>query len=311
MLIGIVVLLAIGAGVLAYVLLRNHGHHAAATTTVVVSGQPASPGNGSVAPVVVVPSVVGTQLSLAASTLRNAGFKVGTLTVRGRPPRGLVLRESPSGNQSVARGTVVTLAISNGAANGAPAPPATAATTTSPTATTQPSTTATRKAATTTATTATTTTATSASTPTTTTSAAPPAPTAVPDITGKTVQAASQSLSRAGFLVSLAYVPGTSTLGTVTAENPAAGGTATAGSHVTVNASSGPGGNPSETVPDVTGGTIPQAVSKLQRAGLRLIFLKEPVTNRSLAGQVVAQTPAPGATAPKNAQVLVYMGAYR
>ena len=64
------------------------------------------------------------------------------------------------------------------------------------------------------------------------------------------------------------------------------------------------------TVPDVTGRTIPQAVSALQHAGLRLIFLKKPVTDRSLAGTVVEQTPAPGAKAPKNAQVLVYMGAY-
>jgi hypothetical protein len=50
---------------------------------------------------------------------------------------------------------------------------------------------------------------------------------------------------------------------------------------------------------------------ELQQAGLRLIFLKQPVTDRSLAGQVVARTTASRATAPKNAQILVYMGAYR
>ena len=125
------------------------------------------------------------------------------------------------------------------------------------------------------------------------------------------MQAAAQALSRAGFLVSVAYVPGSSTLGTIKAESPASGSTARAGSHVTINASSGPGGNPSETVPSLVGKTIPQAVSALQHAGLRLIFLKQAVSNKSLAGKVVAQTPASGATAPKNAQVLVYMGAYK
>jgi beta-lactam-binding protein with PASTA domain len=313
MLIGIVVLLAIGAGVLSYFLLRDRGHHAATvTTTVIVNGKPAGAGNGSALPGVVLPRVVGARLPLAASTLRDEGFKVATRMVRGPAPAGLVLGESPRGNQTAARGTLVTLTVSNGAATGKPAPPSTAATPSSPAATTSPAVTTSLGAATAPATSpaATTTTTTSAAPPTT-TSTTPPAPVTVPSVTGETVQGAAESLSRAGFLVSVAYVPGTSSLGTVTAESPSAGDPAPAVSHVTVNASSGPGGNPSETVPDVTGRTIPQAVSKLQQAGLRLIFLKENVSNRSLAGQVVAQTPAPGATAPKNAQVLVYMGAYR
>jgi beta-lactam-binding protein with PASTA domain len=80
---------------------------------------------------------------------------------------------------------------------------------------------------------------------------------------------------------------------------------------VTINASSGPGQKTEENVPDVAGKTIPQAVAAMQQAGLRLIFVKKTVTDRSLAGTVVEQTPAAGKTAPKNAQVLVYMGAFK
>jgi beta-lactam-binding protein with PASTA domain len=48
----------------------------------------------------------------------------------------------------------------------------------------------------------------------------------------------------------------------------------------------------------------------LQKAGLRLIFVKKTVTQRRLAGHVVEQTPAAGSTAPRNARVLVYMGVF-
>jgi hypothetical protein len=40
-------------------------------------------------------------------------------------------------------------------------------------------------------------------------------------------------------------------------------------------------------------------------------MLKKPVTDKTLAGKVVEQSPAPGKTAPHNAQVLVYMGAFQ
>jgi beta-lactam-binding protein with PASTA domain len=64
-------------------------------------------------------------------------------------------------------------------------------------------------------------------------------------------------------------------------------------------------------VPDATGQTLDQAVSTLNAAGLRLIFVKLPVATRAQVGKVVEQTPAAGKTAPKNAQVLVYLGVTR
>ncbi len=106
-------------------------------------------------------------------------------------------------------------------------------------------------------------------------------------------------------------MPGDDPLGTVRAQSPSAGATARTGSHVTLSVSSGPGDKTAETVPDTSGQTVPQALSTLNRAGLRLIMLRRTVTDRSLAGRIVEQTPRAGAQAPKNAQVLVYMGAYR
>jgi len=125
------------------------------------------------------------------------------------------------------------------------------------------------------------------------------------------VQSAAASLAKAGFLVTVAYVPGTDPLGSILAESPDAGSSAPTTAHVTINASSGPGDKQQETVPDASGKTIPEAVAAMQAAGLRLFFLKRTVTDRALAGKVVEQSPAPGKTAPHNAQVLVYMGAYR
>lgn len=132
----------------------------------------------------------------------------------------------------------------------------------------------------------------------------------MPTLSGD-VQAAAETLYRAGFTTSIQYIPGTDPLGTVEHQGPTGGTSAPAGSHITVNVSSGPGQKTRETVPDATGQTIPQAVQTMNHAGLRLILLKQPVSDRSLAGKVVEQTPGSGKSAPKNAQVLVYMGAYK
>jgi serine/threonine-protein kinase len=132
----------------------------------------------------------------------------------------------------------------------------------------------------------------------------------VPSLSGPLLGAA-QRLAAAGFRVSLAYVPGTSALGTVVAQQPAAGSTAPSGSHVTVNVSAGRGQSPPARVPDGVGKTVPEGVSALNQAGLRLIFLRYPVSSKTEAGKIIEQSPPAGANAPKNAQILVYMGAYQ
>jgi hypothetical protein len=131
----------------------------------------------------------------------------------------------------------------------------------------------------------------------------------VPNVTGTHVQAAVQTLARTGFLVTIAYVTARFALGTVVAESPGPLSTAPRGSTIALDISSGPDHNSKETVPDVRGGSTAQAASSLQHAGLRLISLQRKVTNHSLAGKVVAQTPAAGKKAPESGQVLVWVGA--
>jgi beta-lactam-binding protein with PASTA domain len=241
-------------------------------------------------PNVAVPDVAGMKLAAANAALRNAGFDSQTtpVTVAGKPA-GTIASQAPAAGQKVAKGTLVTLSV----VKAAPKPAATTAatqTTTAPPTTTAPATT---------------------TAPQTTTQASQPASATVPDVGGDDVQSASHAIVDAGLLVTLQYVPGTDPLGDVVAQNPAAGATASPRSHVTVNASAGPGKSPQEQVPDVSGQQLKQAVSTLNGAGLRLIFVKVPVKSRAQVGTVVEQTPAAGATAPKNAQVLVYLGVLR
>jgi len=298
MLLGIGFLAAIGAVLAAVLLTRDH-HHNAAPTTVVVTTTAAPTTTTTPAKktklLLPVPDLVGQPWKGAAAGLRRAGFHVSFVTVRSALPRGSVTAQDPKPGTRVAKGSDIRLNVSSGIKQQT----TTAAQTTTPATT----------AATTTAPAQTTTQATTTA-PAQTTTQAQPTTATVRALSGD-VQGAVQELDRAGLRASIAYIPGTQPLGTVLAQTQAADASAKTGSQVTVNVSSGPGGNPQETVPDVDGQRIPQALSTLHQAGLRLILLRARVSDRSQAGVIVAQTPLPGKKAPKNAQVLVYMGAYQ
>jgi serine/threonine-protein kinase len=133
----------------------------------------------------------------------------------------------------------------------------------------------------------------------------------MPDVSNQTEAAAAQAMNSAGILPSLFFVPGTDPLGTVEQQAKPAGTKLAYHSHVQINISRGPGDKPNAQVPDVIGKTLQDALSSLNGAHLRLIFVKLPVTVRSQAGKVVQQSPLGGNNAPQNAQVLVFLGAYR
>jgi beta-lactam-binding protein with PASTA domain len=297
MLLGIAVLAAAGA-VLTAVLLTRDDHRNAAPTTVVVTSTPAPTTTPTTAKakklILPVPDLIGRPWKQAAAGLRRAGFHVSFATVPSALPRGSVVAQDPKPGARVARGSDIRLNVSAG----------TKQQTTTAAQTTAPATTA----ATTTAPAQTTTSTTSATT--TTTQPAQPTTAQVPSLSGE-LRSALQQLDQAGLKASIAYVPGTQPLGTVVAQTPAESASAKTGSQVTVNVSSGPNQKPDQSVPDVVGQRIPQALSTLHESGLRLILLRARVTDRSQAGVIVAQTPLPGKKAPKNAQVLVYMGAYQ
>lgn len=236
------------------------------------------------APSVAVPALTGVTAATAVKRLADAGLKAQTTQVTAAKPAGTVVSQAPPAGKKLKRGSVVTLSVAR-------RKPAAAKTTT----------------VTTTAATATT----SAPTSTAQTTQPQPASATVPDLSGTDVQAASQALARANLRASIEYVPGTDPLGTVEQQEPSAGATAKPMSHVTVNASSGPHAKQEETVPNTVGQTLDRAVSTLNGAGLRLIFVKVPTTSRAAVGTIVEQTPLPGKTAPENAQVLVYLGVLR
>ena len=52
------------------------------------------------------------------------------------------------------------------------------------------------------------------------------------------------------------------------------------------------------------GRPLQQALSSINGANLRLLYLRFPVTSRSQAGKIVQQSPLAGAQAPRNAQVV-------
>jgi serine/threonine-protein kinase len=225
------------------------------------------------APSIAVPDLAGLKVADATAKLKAAGLKAQTtqVTAAGKPA-GTVVSQAPEPGEKAPGGSAVTLSVAKGGGAG--------------TTTAQETTTA----------------------PAATTTTAPPTTATVPDLGGMDVQAASQALSQANLKATLAYVPGEDPLGTVQAQKPASGESAPVRSHVTVNASSGPNAEEQATVPDTAGQTLQQAVSTLNGAGLRLIFVKVPVTTQASIGKVVEQTPAAGKQAPKNAQVLVYLG---
>jgi serine/threonine-protein kinase len=212
--------------------------------------------------------------------------------------------------------TTTTVVIRTGAQTTVTTAPATTLPRTTPAKATITVTTTTTSAAHTTTAQATTTTATAAAPTTTapTTSPAAPPPRAkvsVPDVGNALAPAAIDKLNVAGLMVTLAYVPNDLPLGTVVAESPESGSSAPSGSHVTLNLSSGQGEQAHSGVPSVTGKTIPDALAAIRQAGLRMIFVRKTVSDKSQAGNVVEQTPSPGTQIPRNGKVLVYMAAVR
>lgn len=236
------------------------------------------------APKVAVPDLTGQSFADAQSKLDTLGLNSTRTDVTSTQPAGTVVDQAPKAGGKLAKGSTVTLSVAR------------SSTTTTSTTTTSGST-------------ATTTSGTTTTSPTT-TAAAPPPPTSatVPDVSGQTEQAAATAFAKAGILASLVFVPSQQPLGSIVQQAKASGTTVPYHAHVQLNVSRGPGDKPDLSVPDAAGKTLTDAVSTMNGAGLRLIFVKLPVTSASQIGKVVQQSPLAGAKAPRNAQVLVFLG---
>jgi beta-lactam-binding protein with PASTA domain len=281
---GAVALVAIGI-LVAYFLTHRHKDHPA-TTTVTTAAVTTGPAAAKVA----VPRFVGMSEEDALVRIGQVGLQPKEVFRTQAATPGVVLAQAPKEASQVAKGSVVTLVIAK------PLTTTTSATTTTGTTT---------GAATTTGATTT--------SPETTTAAPPPTPATatVPDVSGQKEATAVQALGQAGILASLVFVPGSDPLGTVEQQAKAAGTTVPYHAHVQINLSKGPNATTNAQVPNVIGRTLTDAVSAMNGAHLRLIYLKLPVTSKTQAGKVVQQSPLAGGQAPQNAQVLVYLGALK
>jgi beta-lactam-binding protein with PASTA domain len=130
-------------------------------------------------------------------------------------------------------------------------------------------------------------------------------------VSGSREQAAADTLNAAGVLPSLAFVPASDPLGTIEGQAKHAGTVVPYHAHVQLNVSKGPNATTDVSVPNTIGKSLHDAVATLNAAGLRLIFVRLPITSRTNAGKIVQQSPLAGGKAPRNAQVLVFLGVYR
>jgi len=292
MLLALAVIALAGAGVaIAYFL--THRDTGSSVTTVVTTTGGTAPAAGAKP----MPQLTGKKLADAQASLAAFGLRASVTRERSTKRAGTVIAQAPTPGTKLTAGSSVTLVV---AQKNQPA-----TTTGAQSTTTAPTTTGGTTTTSTTTTTATT-------TPTTTAAAPPPTQNAkVPDVSNQTEAAAVQALNQAGILASLFFVPSQDPLGTVEQQAKPAGTTVPARSHLQINVSRGPGDKPQVTVPSVIGQSLQQALGTLNGAHLRLIFVKVPVTSRTQAGKVVQQSPLGGGQAPQNAQVAVFLGAYR
>jgi beta-lactam-binding protein with PASTA domain len=283
MLLALAVIALAAAGVAIAYFLTHRDNGSNVTTTVVTTSGTAAVGKP-------MPKLTGGKLDAAKATLLTLGIRPTITPQTSTQPAGTVLAQAPQVGTTLTRATPVTLVVARATRQ--------ATTSTQATTTAQTTTAATTTAATTTAAT------TTAATP------PPPQTATVPDVSNQTEAAAVQSLNRQGIIASVAFIHGSDPLGTVEGQAKQAGTTVSYHSHMQINISSGPGDKPKEQVPNVIGQPLQQALSSINGANLRLLYLKLPVTSRSQGGKIVQQTPLGGAQAPRNAQVVVYLGAF-
>jgi len=132
-------------------------------------------------------------------------------------------------------------------------------------------------------------------------------PVTVPPVVGLTEAAATATLSRLGFRLSVSRISSAKPKGTVVSQEPAAGTRAQKGSIVGLNVSTGP----STTAPTATGVVVPKVVglsqsaafTRIERVGLKPNSF--PVASGRPAGTVVSQRPAGGTRATPRSSVRI------
>jgi beta-lactam-binding protein with PASTA domain/predicted Ser/Thr protein kinase len=132
-------------------------------------------------------------------------------------------------------------------------------------------------------------------------------PLTIPDVTGQDYESAASSLQGAGFKVARRNVDSTEPAGTVVDQQPEGGGTAPAGTTITLSVSKGPVEQP---VPDVTNQAEGDAVATLEASGFTANVVREATEDPNLEGFVIRQDPPGGRRAPQGSAVTIVVGQF-
>jgi eukaryotic-like serine/threonine-protein kinase len=265
---------------------------------------------------VLVPRVVGAQQAAATATLQAAGFRPASLTVIYPKPPGTVVNENPAGGTMAAKGSTVTITVSQGPGSNA-VPDVGGLDEHSATAqlraagfrvrrVMRPSSTAPAGSAIGTSP--------PAGSPAENgfpvvlfVSSGPPQVT-VPQVIGETENAAQQVLQANGLKASTQPQPSDQPSGTVLAQTPAAGSSAARDSTVVLTVASA---QPKVAVPNLVGVGPYRAGQALRRAGLTEQTVTQTVSDPTQNGHVVGQSPAAGTKVKKGSAVKVVVGQYQ
>jgi eukaryotic-like serine/threonine-protein kinase len=132
-----------------------------------------------------------------------------------------------------------------------------------------------------------------------------PKPVAVPSVIGQPIDQASSTLQGLGFKVATTFVDSDQPANTVIDQAPPAGQSAGKGSVISLTVSKGP---KTSTVPDVSSLDVGTATSTLQDSGFKTKVVYQDVTDPSLDGSVLSQSPGGGTQAAPKTVVTVTVG---
>jgi membrane peptidoglycan carboxypeptidase len=128
----------------------------------------------------------------------------------------------------------------------------------------------------------------------------------VPNVVGMDQVAATQTLTTAGFTVSVQQIPSSQALGTVVSQSPSGGSSVAAGANITLQVSNGQA--PAAGVPNVVGMTQSAAEDAITAAGFQTSVADQIITDPSKYGVVLSQSPASGTQATQGATVTITVG---
>jgi len=134
-----------------------------------------------------------------------------------------------------------------------------------------------------------------------------PKPVAIPPVVGVPYEQAAAEIQGAGFAVARRDVDSHDPKGTVVQQDPPANSLAAKGSTVTLYVSKGP---TQSTVPDVSSFSRADAIATLRNSGFKVVVDTSDVSDPSLDGVVLFQTPAAGSMVDPGTTVTITVGQY-